>query len=298
MNSGEKEKKMERLISYGICEWVLPARLRGPSSVRAAHDLGLHGISLELGSAEEGFPLADDYIIQLYQEEQGRYNITFPALACNMTDHFAMTAPRGTPERDMVEYALRLSISAAERLRIPVVQIPSFLSSAIRSEDELRQAAECLRYACDLASGSGIIIGTENCLTTEWQMREMELVARDNFKVYFDTQNYHLQTGTYAPDVAERLFPYIVQVHLKDGIGQGGNTLIGAGESDALKSVDRLMERGYSGWMIFENNYFTPPLASGGRDSYELIKEDLAAVSKYVEDCRGRYSFHRGAEET
>lgn len=286
---------MDKLISFGICEWVLPFRLRGPSAVRTVFDLGFDGIALELGNAAEQFPLADDYIIQLYQEEQACYNVAFPALACNITDFYPMTAPKGTPGRDMVEYALRLSIKAADKLHIPVVQIPNFMASDIRSEEDLKQASECLQYACDLADDAGIIIGTENSLSAEWQIREIEMVGRGNFQVYFDTQNYHLQTGGYVPYVADQLYPYIIQVHLKDGIGQGGSTLMGYGENDTLRTVDKLIEKGYRGWMIFENEYCISPLNDREKNPYELMKEDLNFMEEFAKNCIRRYEH---AEET
>lgn len=275
---------MDRQIKFGICEWVLPSRLQGPSSARAAFDAGLDGVALELGHARESFPLADDYMIRLYQEEQARYGVEFPALACNMTDFFPMTAPRGTPGREMVERAIRLSIKAAAGLNIPVVQIPSFLASAIRSEEDLRQSAECLQYACRLAVERGIIIGTENTLSAEWQMRELELVDCENFKVYFDTQNGHLQEGICLPETVRQLLPYIIQVHLKDGIGSEGSTLMGYGENDALKTVENLLAGGYKGWFIFENEYFKAPLAGRGEDSFALLKTDLESMQAYMKD--------------
>ncbi len=273
---------MDRNIKYGICEWCLPAKMQGPAACKVVKDMGFDGISLELGHAAELFPLANDYTIESYREEKERWQIEFPALACNMTDFFSMTAPRGTPGRYLVEYAIRLSVDTAHKLEIPIVQIPNFLASMINTEEDLRQASQCLQYACDLAADVGIIIGTENCLSVEWQMRELELVDRDNFKVYFDTQNYHFQRGIYEPDIIEPLYPYIIEVHLKDGIGACGNTKIGFGENDVLNSIKRLIEKDYSGWMIFENEYFKRPLGKMGKDSYETLKEDFKYVKEFV----------------
>lgn len=273
---------MGRDMKYGICEWVLPAKMQGPAVCKLAKDMGLDGVALELGHAKDMFPLANDYIIQAYMEERERWQIAFPALACNMTDFFPMTAPRGTAGRDMVEYALRLSIDTAKKMQIPVVQIPNFLASAIQTEADLKQAAQCLQYASDMAADAGIIIGTENCLSIEWQLKEIELVDRDNFKVYFDTQNYQLQAGIYTPDIVESLYQHIVQVHLKDGIAGGGNRKIGDGENDVCQSIENFLKCHYKGWMIFENEYFKEPLARMGKDSFSLLKEDLEYTKSII----------------
>ena len=271
-------------IKYGVCEWVLPAKMQGPAACRLVKDMGLDGLSIELGHAKEMFPLANDYVIHSYIEEKERWQIEIPALACNMTDYFPMTAPRGTTGRDMVEYALRLSVDIAGKMRIPIVQIPNFLASGIHTEEELKQAAQCLQYACDLASDAGIVIGTENSLSVDWQMKEIELVNRDNFKVYFDTQNYQLQAGIHSPDLIEPLYPHIVQVHLKDGIAAGGNRKIGDGENNVLESIEQFLTRGYKGFMIFENEYFKEPLARMGEDSYKRLKEDIEYVKSVIEE--------------
>ena len=68
-------------IRIGAVAWGLPGG--GSYSVRTAHEAGLSGIQLELGSFEAGYPLAQKTVMEGYLEDGERYGIEFPALVLN-----------------------------------------------------------------------------------------------------------------------------------------------------------------------------------------------------------------------
>lgn len=98
----------------GICEWALPTPLRGPLVCRVLKDLGLDAVELKLGTVEKNFPLANRYTLDLYKEEQAKYGTVFTGIAVNLTDFYAMTAPLGSSDCEMVEYALRTAVDASQ----------------------------------------------------------------------------------------------------------------------------------------------------------------------------------------
>ena len=149
----------------GICEWALPTPLRGPLVCRVLKDLGLAAVELKLGTVEENFPLANRYTLDLYKEEQAKYGTVFTGIAVNLTDFYAMTAPLGSSDREMVEYALRTAVDAAQYLGAPLIHVPSLhaLKSEVRTSEGLKN-------------------------TAEMQLRQLELVDRENYGIYFDTQ--------------------------------------------------------------------------------------------------------------
>lgn len=181
----------------GICEWALPTPLRGPLVCRVLKDLGLAAVELKLGTVEENFPLANRYTLDLYKEEQAKYGTVFTGIAVNLTDFYAMTAPLGSSDREMVEYALRTAVDAAQYLGAPLIHVPSLhaLKSDVRTDEGLKN-------------------------TAEMQLRQLELVNRENYGIYFDTQNPHALNGLDAPSLIEPIFNHIPEFHIKDGFDQ------------------------------------------------------------------------------
>ena len=271
----------------GICEWSLPIPLRGPMCCRVAHDFGLQAVELELGITEENYALDNPYVIDLYKEERAKYDITFTGVAVNLTDFFPMVAPLGDPGREQVEFALRKGVDAAAALDIPLIHVPSLcifdLLSGVKDEEGMKNTSECLQRTCDYAADKGVIVCSENDFSTEMQLEQIEQVNRDNFKIYFDTQNYYVN-GRYTPGLIEPIFDHIAEFHVKDGYKEYiSSHLVGEGGCDAFKSLEEFDRLGYTGWVILENYYARPPLCGPDDDPYELLKKDIAIVKGWLD---------------
>lgn len=243
----------------GICEWALPTPLRGPLVCRVLKDLGLAAVELKLGTVEENFPLANRYTLDLYKEEQAKYGTVFTGIAVNLTDFYAMTAPLGSSDREMVEYALRTAVDAAQYLGAPLIHVPSLhaLKSDVRTDEGLKN-------------------------TAEMQLRQLELVNRENYGIYFDTQNPHALNGLDAPSLIEPIFNHIPEFHIKDGFDQISTHLIGEGSCDPFRSLAEFDRLGYTGWIILENYFWRVPLCQRGDDPYALLRRDIDTVRTWL----------------
>lgn len=273
-------------VKISITEWALPIKFQGPMVCRVAKDAGLDGVELVLGDAQEGFPLANEYAIARYQEARADTGVAFNGLAINMTDFFPMTAPRRNPERQFVDRTLRLGVDCAARLAIPLVQIPSFNASDIATEDDLENTVECLQSLCDYAVDKGVVVSTENSLDAATQLREIEMVNRPNFKVYFDTQNYFLQKGFDQPSLIPPIIDHIVETHVKDGIGDISNRLLGEGENRVYDSLAVFFAHGYSGWLVLENYYGKKPLCEMDGGFMAALKKDVAILAGWLKQLK------------
>mgnify|MGYP000843646768 FL=1 len=243
----------------GICEWALPTPLRGPLVCRVLKDLGLAAVELKLGTVEKNFPLANRYTLDLYKEEQAKYGTVFTGIAVNLTDFYAMTAPLGSSDREMVEYALRTAVDAAQYLGAPLIHVPSLhaLKSEVRTDEGLKNSAKM-------------------------QLRQLELVDRENYGIYFDTQNPHALNGLDAPSLIEPIFNHIPEFHIKDGFDQISPHLIDEGSCDPFRSLAEFDRLGYTGWIILENYFWRVPLCQRGDDPYALLRRDLDAVRTWL----------------
>lgn len=268
-------------IKFGICEWSLPTPLRGPTCCKVAKDFGLDGIELELGTLNEHFPLGDDYILELYKEAREQYGVEFTGIGVNLTDYVPMTTPKGDPQKEIVEYAAKRGIDCAAYLNLPLIHIPGFDVSLMKTDQDMKYTVETFKELCDYAADKGIRVCTENNLDTKRQLQMIEMVDRDNFGVYFDTENYSI-AGHYTPDLVEPIFKYIPEFHVKDGYDSYSTHLIGQGGAHVFKTLEKFAELGYSGYIVLENYYSNPPLCERKDDPMKLLKEDISILKDFV----------------
>lgn len=265
---------MNNIIKFGICEWALP--IPGIQNFRILSEIGINGIVLEFGDYEHGFPLSNPRIQREYVQAAEDYGIEFPTLGVNDFCERGLTNLEGTETRRIVKDTIVKAIDAAANMKIPKVYFPSFFASLIRNEKDWEMTVDCYHKACDYASKAGIVICSENALSAEDNLKLITLVGRENFRIYFDTQNPYYYNGTYAPDMIRTLKDYIAEVHVKDGTREIiSGSMLGEGETSFYKSIDALKEIGYSGWIVSENYYDRLPLRLLSNDCFELLEKDL-----------------------
>ena len=268
---------------FGLCEWCSP--VMGPAVCRLAAEAGLDGVELNIGDIQRSLPLSDARVQRYYLDASQKYGIAYTAMAVNTLDDYTMLHPDDVQESEMTRLILAKSVEAAAAMDIPIVQVPSFFNNAIRTPEDLQASAQFLRYACELAEKHGIIIGSENTVSAEENLELIERVNRPNFRIYFDTENPVFFGHYDSAAMICALGSHICEVHVKDGNDQQHSSLpIGQGHGRFFECVQALKDVGYSGWIIAENNYCTPPLRSFQNDSFDLIVEDLKVVKQAFGD--------------
>ncbi|MCC8109072.1 MAG: sugar phosphate isomerase/epimerase [Planctomycetes bacterium] len=267
-------------FKLGICEWAFP--LPGPAGLKIAAELGLQGMELDFGDYEKGFPLSNSRIQDRYLECGAKHNIEFPSIAFNALCAHGLSKPMESVDGMIAMECLKKGIVAAAAMKIPVVQLPSFENGAINSEAEFRNTCEKLRFACRLAGEHGLIVSSENNLSPEETDRMVAEVAADNFRIFFDTQNYLLNRGYSQPDVLRRIHRHIVQLHIKDGYnGHLSSSLLGQGDALFAESAQIINDVHPCEWLILENYYNVKPLSELHPDPFELLARDIAIANSF-----------------
>ena len=118
--------------------------------------------------------------------------------------------------------------------------------------------------------------------TAEMQLRQLELVDRENYGIYFATQNPHALNGLDAPSLIEPIFNHIPEFHIKDGFDQISTHLIGEGSCDPFRSLAEFDRLGYTGWIILENYFWRVPLCQRGDAPHALLRRDLDTVRTWL----------------
>ncbi len=265
----------------GVTQWSLPGN--GILAVKLASMAGVDGLQLELGTYERGFFLNQKRIQDLYLEEGEKYNIEYPSISLNELGVYGMPNDKDSEKGKIAYQIIEMGIAAAKRMEINTVTVPSFFNSDIKSEDDFISTTAALRYCCQLATEEDVIVASETTLNSKDQIKLMEMVNMPNLHVFYDTQNYKLFKDFDQLEILSALYPYMIpQIHVKDGNGDLSGATIGQGNTDCLKSISYLKEKGYKGWYIFENYYDQLPLRAQAEDQIELLIKDIEILKDWL----------------
>lgn len=277
-----KEKSMFGSIKIGACDWALPGN--GLYATQIAADLGLEAISIKLGLYVNDYPLTRPAMQKIYLSEQQRYGIEYAAIALNDFDNIPMHARENTKEHAIVWDMLKRAVPTAAALGVPIIQVPSFVASEMKTTEDMEYSAKALQYLCDGAADRGISVALETDMAPERFEQVNQIVDRKNFYLYFDSQNYYLNKGYDPRMILERQYPQMCsQLHVKDGVELSGGYL-GSGPSGFFATMDWLAEHGFSGILLLENYYDVLPMRTLGEDPYEIAKEDIRILKKAVQE--------------
>lgn len=269
-------------IKIGACDWGLPGN--GLYATQIAAQVGLDALSLKIGLYEFDYPLTQPEMQKIYLSEQQKYGIEYCAIALNDFDNIPMHARKGTKEYDIVWDLLRRTVPTAKALGVPMIQVPGFVASEIKSEEDMEHSARAFQYLCDTAGEYGISVSGENVMNAEEFHKLYDMVDRKNFYLYFDSQNYFLNRGYRETDILEGLYPLMCnQLHVKDGKDGGlSGALLGTGDAGFHDTMKWLDQHNYTGYILLENYYDQLPLRTQAENPYDLLREDIKILKKAI----------------
>lgn len=253
-------------MKIGMCAWVVPGD--DVEAMGIAKELGVSAIVINYGEA-----LLEEGNREILLKASKKTGIAIPTLAINDFCHLAITK---SENRDKAKKVIKNAIDIAMAMDIKALQIPHFYESLIVTDEDLLNTIEVLRYACELGSDSGIVIGTENVMTINQMNTCIESLNSECFKVLFDTQNPWRMLNQDGPAIAAGLMDHIYEVHAKDSIindkGEKCFVPLGSGDVKFDESMKLIKESGFDRWVILESPY--------NKDSYaKEITEDITYIN-------------------
>lgn len=269
-------------FKIGICGWAFP--MPGPYALRTAASLGLEGMELDFGPYEQSFPLSSPTIQRAYLDMAAETGMQLPSMTVDHLNRYGLTRPMDSRGGMICMDGVKRGIETAAAMRIPVVQLPSFNDGAIRTESDFWNTCEKLKLFCEIAAPYGITIASENVLPVSGALRMVHEINCENFKIMFDTQNYFLHGRQNTAAILRELYPYIAQIHLKDGYnGKLSGSPLGTGESGFYETAAVIRETQCTEWLLLENYYHTEPISHLNADPFQIVKRDLAVARRAFE---------------
>lgn len=259
----------------GVAQWVLDRR--GEAAVARAAELGFEVVHVDFGLLDDPEGLASGAARRRLARLASDRGVAIGAVALNAVEKYGLTRPADEHGARLSRDVIRAGVEAAVELGAPMVYLPSFHASEMRSRDDLRTTAAALREACELAEGTSLEVASENTLGADANRALVDAVAHPRLRILLDCFNPSLW-GHRAGEIARALRDRLAgQVHVKDGRGGVmGNARLGEGEGRFDETADALVEIGFAGDLILENDYGEDALARSAADRAVLARRFTA----------------------
>lgn len=250
---------------------AMPAEL---AAVEKAARIGFQGLEITFGGpGEHGLlRLAHPERMALYKQELQTHGIE-PAGTHLFVLHENKLKDRGDPlARRWVEQA----IPATRELGTEVVLLPFFGDAAIETRREQEYVAGVLADLGAMAADHEVVLGLENSLSAEDNMRLLEMIDSEAVKIYYDVGN----SIYFGYDIYEELrwlgSDPICQIHIKDHPFE--KHYLGEGIIDFDRVFERIDQIGYSGWLVLETHAPSGDIAADMRRNLEFVRGQLAGL--------------------
>jgi L-ribulose-5-phosphate 3-epimerase len=241
-----------------------------PDAFGVAKRVGFDAVQVSLGMAnEEGRLYLSDSGRQASVKEAERASGI--AIASTYLEVMHRDCLKSSPAaRVWVREAVRIT----RALNAGMVELASFFKCGIDNSADIEATITALRELSPVAEQSGIVLGIENTLSAEDNLRILERVGSSAVKVWYDVGN---ATNMGHFDVAREIRTLgrdrICQIHIKDKVYLGKGAVDVRGCIQAIRDID------YSGYCVFENAAPTGDRVADAATNLQLFRDIEASLA-------------------
>jgi L-ribulose-5-phosphate 3-epimerase len=254
----------------GVTDWNL-RRSAELDAVEMAARIGFDGVEVTFGNpGEEGrLPLDDPDRQAEYLEAFRRHGIQAAGTHLGIL-HTNRLKDRTDPlGRKWVADA----IPVTRALETRVILVPFFGAGALETPQEMDYVADIMRELAPEAQNHGVILGLENTLSAEDNMRILERADSPAVQVYYDVGNSHGNRYDIYNEIRWLGREHICQFHLKDN-----PHYLGEGAIDFLEVMRAIEEIGFEGFGNLETSAPSDDVEADMRRNLAFVRERIALV--------------------
>lgn len=231
-------------LRIGVMDGVLRLSSK-PEAAAKAKALGLAGVQVTLGqNSDKSRLLLEDAALQrAWVAEAKRTRVSLNA---TYIDILHVNCLKQDPKA--AEFVSR-GIAATKAIGAPILMTVFFGKCALLSRAETDYAIDAFRELVQEAARAKIVIGFENVLLADENLRAHDRIASPFFKIYYDVGNLTNMLGQNAAEEIRKLGrERICQFHFKD------KGYLGEGKVDFPAILAAIHETGFRGWANLETN--------------------------------------------
>jgi L-ribulose-5-phosphate 3-epimerase len=231
-------------LRIGVTDWNLKLDAK-PESVPKAAELGFQGIQISFGRqlVDGKMPADQPEVIARYLSLSQQHGVAIDGTCVDkLHDNGLKSDPLALK---WVSNAIRLT----RDLKTNILLLPFFGRWAIKSEAEMGRVGDALRELAPEAEKARVILGLEDTISAEDNVRLMEMSRSKNVLVYYDVGNSTQAGFDVVKEIRWLGKDRICQFHFKDN-----PHLLGEGAIRFAPVLQAIRDIGWSGWVNLETD--------------------------------------------
>ena len=231
-------------LRIGVTDWNLHLGAN-PEAVSKAAELGFAGVQVSFGRklVDGKLPADNSDIIAQYLKLSKEHNVTINGTCVDRLHD------NGLKSDPLALQWVADSIRLTKELQTKVLLLPFFGRWALTTDEEKRRVGSALREIAPEAERAGVILGVEDTISAEDNVRIMDMAHSKNVLVYYDVGNSTLAGFDVVKEIRWLGKDRICQFHFKDN-----PHLLGEGGIRFQPILQAIKDIGWSGWANLETD--------------------------------------------
>jgi len=227
-------------FKVGVTDWNLKQEGK-PAAVALAKQIGFDGVQVSIGKGTDKLPLSDPEKQKAYLEASKREGMPISSLCLEILHK------NGLKSDPLGQRWVADAIPIAKAMGVKVILLPFFGKWKLETKDEMDRVGDVLREVAPAAEKSGVILGLEDTISAEDNVRIMERAKSKAVLTYYDVGNSTNNGFDVVKEIRWLGKPRICEVHLKDN-----PAFLGEGKIDFPAVIDALGDIGFDKWAELE----------------------------------------------
>lgn len=257
-------------LKIGVTDWNL--RQTGKlQAVALAAGIGFDGVEVSLGRkpVDGKMPLDDPAVQAQYLAEAGKHNI---GIAGTCLDILHVNYLKNDP---LGQKWVADGIPITRRLNGRVMLLPFFGKGALTTRAEMDYVGDALKELAPEAQNAGVILGLENTISAEDNVRILERIGSKAVLVYYDVGNSTNGGFDVVKEIRWLGKDRICQMHLKDN-----PHYLGEGKIDFPAVIRAMADIGFAGFANLETSSPSKSIESDMRRNLGFVRGRIKEIQE------------------
>lgn len=250
-------------LRIGVTDWNLNLGA-DPAAVPLASQLGFDGVQISFGRklVDNKMPVDNPEVIQRYLSLSRQYGIPIDGTCVDRLHDNGLKSDPLAPK--WVSDSIRLT----HALNTKVLLVPFFGKWALQNTAEMDYVGDALRELAPEAEKAGVILGIEDTISAENNVRIMERSRSKNVLVYYDVGNSTKGGFDVVKEIRWLGKDRICQFHLKDN-----PHYLGEGDIQFAPIIHAIRDIDFSGYANLETDAHPNTLEADMRRNLLYIRQ-------------------------
>jgi len=234
----------EKKLRIGVTDWNLNLGAN-PDAVSLAAKLGFDGVQMSFGRkiVDDKMPTDNPEVIARYLSLSKQYKIPIDGTCVDRLHD------NGLKSDKLAVKWVADSIRLTKALHTKVLLLPFFGRWALQTKDEMDHVGDALRDLAPEAEKAGVILGIEDTISAEDNVRIMDRSKSANVLVYYDVGNSTKAGFDVVKEIRWLGKDRICQFHLKDN-----PHYLGEGDIKFPAIIEAIRDIGFTGFANLETD--------------------------------------------